>query len=203
MSWQAWLFFVPACIGMNLFPGPNNMLALVNGTRTSITQATIAGLARLPVMVVMLFGVAVGLELLMQKSGEAIMWVRYVGGAYLIWMGWQAFKSAKDPVELEQAGGDSIRTMAIREALVASTNPKLFLIFAAFFPQFIVPDQDPSVQIFWMGLTFVVIEVGAIMVYAAGGNTLARWLKGEKGGPRLKRGTGVSLWAAAAMVLQK
>ena len=64
MTWQAWLIFVPACIGMNFFPGPNNMLALVNGTQSSAWRASVAGLARLPVMVVMLVLLAFGLDCL-------------------------------------------------------------------------------------------------------------------------------------------
>lgn len=188
---------------MNLFPGPNNLLALVNATQTSVWRATLAGLARLPVMVVMLAILAIGLEKLLASGGEALLWVRYIGAAYLIYMGWAAWRSAKERIELEKPVSMSLRSMALREAVVASTNPKLLLIFGAFFPQFIVPGSDPSVQIFWMGLTFLVIEVGAIALYALGGNTLARWLKGERGGVLLKRGTGAALWGAAAMVLQK
>ena len=54
MSAAQWWIFLPACIGMNFFPGPNNLVALVHGIRTNARRATVAGLARLPVMVVML-----------------------------------------------------------------------------------------------------------------------------------------------------
>ena len=64
MSAAQWWIFLPACIGMNFFPGPNNLLALVHGVRTDAKYATVAGLARLPVMVVMLVLLAVGLEVL-------------------------------------------------------------------------------------------------------------------------------------------
>jgi hypothetical protein len=65
MNAAQWWIFLPACIGMNFFPGPNNLLALVHGTRTNARQATLAGLARLPAMVVMLVLLAVGLEALL------------------------------------------------------------------------------------------------------------------------------------------
>lgn len=203
MSWQAWLIFVPACIGMNFFPGPNNMLALVNGTQSTAWRASIAGLARLPVMVVMIALLALGLEWLMAKGAVVLDWIRYVGAAYLLWMGWGAWRSANDPIAFEKTSDIAIGAMAWREAIVASTNPKLFLIFGAFFPQFIVADQDPSTQIFWMGLTFVVIEIAAIVAYAFGGNVLRRWLDNESGGRLLKRGTGLALWSAAGLVSVK
>ena len=203
MSWQAWLIFVPACIGMNFFPGPNNMLALVNGTQSSAVRATLAGLARLPVMMVMILLLAMGLEWLMTQGAQVLDWIRYIGAAYLVWMGWGAWRSARDKIEFAQVTDLSIRAMAVREAIVASTNPKLFLIFGAFFPQFIVAGQDPSTQIFLMGFTFILIEVAAIAAYAFGGNALKRWLDGDKGGRVLKRGTGVALWSAAGLVLVK
>lgn len=203
MSWTAWLIFVPACIGMNFFPGPNNMLALVNGTQSTAWRASIAGLARLPVMVVMIFLLAIGLDWLMAKGAVVLDWIRYIGAAYLIWMGWGAWRSASERIEFQQADNLAIGAMAWREAIIASTNPKLFLIFGAFFPQFIVAGIDPSIQIFWMGLTFVVIEIAAIAAYAFGGNTLKRWLAGERGGKLLKRGTGAALWSAAGLVLVK
>ena len=203
MSWQAWLIFVPACIGMNFFPGPNNMLALVNATQAGSSKAIVAGLARLPIMVIMLILLAAGLEVLMEKSADMLTWIRWIGAGYLVWMGWQAWRSANVAIELEQVQDLSLRAMAIREGVVASTNPKLILIFTAFFPQFLVVDQDPIGQIFWMGLTFILIEVGAIAAYAGGGHGLRSWLDGDNGNRILKRGTGVALWGAAGAVLAK
>ena len=188
---------------MNFFPGPNNMLALVNGTQSSALKASLAGLARLPVMVVMIILLAVGLEWLMAKGAQVLDWIRYIGAGYLVWMGWGAWSQARERIQFQQVSDLTIGAMAVREAVVASTNPKLFLIFGAFFPQFIVPNQDPATQIFWMGLTFVMVEVAAIAAYAYGGGALKRWLDGEQGGRLLKRGTGIALWSAAGLVLVK
>ena len=58
------------------FPGPNNLLALVHGTRTTARQATFAGLAKLPAMVVMLVLLGVGLEALLAVSALAFKWLR-------------------------------------------------------------------------------------------------------------------------------
>lgn len=84
MNAAQWWIFLPACIGMNFFPGPNNLLALVHGTRTNARQATLAGLARLPAMVVMLVLLAVGLEALLAVSAQAFHWLRVIGAAYLL-----------------------------------------------------------------------------------------------------------------------
>ena len=56
---------------MNFFPGPNNLVALVHGTETDAWRASLAGLARLPVMILMLMLLAVGLEVLLATSAAA------------------------------------------------------------------------------------------------------------------------------------
>ena len=90
MNAAQWWIFLPACIGMNFFPGPNNLLALVHGIRTNARRATVAGFARLPVMVIMLVLLAVGLEALLAISARAFQWLRIIGAGYLLWMAWQA-----------------------------------------------------------------------------------------------------------------
>ena len=172
MNAAQWWIFLPACIGMNFFPGPNNLLALVHGTRTTARHATLAGLARLPAMVVMLILLALGLEALLALSADAFQWLRLVGAAYLLWMAWQALHAIVE-TEFAMELNKTIWMMARSEALVAFTNPKLILIFYAFFPQFIDPFDAIAPQVTVMGSTFLLIEIAAIGLYAFGG----RWLQ--------------------------
>lgn len=200
MSAAEWWIFLPACIGMNFFPGPNNLLALVHGTRTSARMAIVAGMARLPMMVLMLLLLGYGLEALLALSADAFQWLRYGGAAYLIWM---AYRSLLLRVDL--AGVVEERTalwgMARSEALVAITNPKLILIFYAFFPQFINPALPVWPQVTLMGGTFILIEVAAIALYAFGGFWLQAWLKDTENTRWLARFTALALAAAAALIL--
>lgn len=200
MSAAEWWIFLPACIGMNFFPGPNNLLALVHGTRTSARMAIVAGMARLPMMVLMLLLLGYGLEALLALSADAFQWLRYGGAAYLLWM---AYRSLLLRVDL--AGVVEERTalwgMARSEALVAITNPKLILIFYAFFPQFINPTVPVWPQVTLMGGTFILIEVAAIALYAFGGFWLQAWLKDTENTRWLARFTALALAAAAALIL--
>ena len=200
MNAAQWWIFLPACIGMNFFPGPNNLLALVHGTRTTARLATLAGLARLPAMVVMLILLALGLEALLALSADAFQWLRIVGAAYLLWMAWQSLRAvvnARSPVE----GKKTLWMMARSEALVAFTNPKLILIFYAFFPQFIDPFEPVAPQVAVMGGTFLLIEVAAIGLYAFGGRWLQTTLEDGESSKWLSRFTAVALTAAAGLIL--
>ena len=200
MSAAQWWIFLPACIGMNFFPGPNNLVALVHGIRTNARRATVAGLARLPVMVVMLVLLAVGLEALLALSAGAFQWLRIIGAAYLLWMAWQAIHVVVTTrIDLEVR--KTLLLMARSEALVAFTNPKLILIFFAFFPQFIDPGKPVVPQVVVMGGTFILIEIAAIGLYAFGGRWLQERFDDGQGSKWLSRFTAVALTAAAGLIL--
>ena len=200
MSAAQWWIFLPACIGMNFFPGPNNLLALVHGVRTDARYATAAGLARLPVMVVMLVLLATGLEALLALSASAFQWLRVVGAGYLLWMAWQSL-NVVGPTRFDLEVRKTLWLMARSEALVAFTNPKLILIFYAFFPQFIDPVKPVMPQIIVMGGTFILIEIGAIGLYAFGGRWLQERFEDGQSSRWLSRFTAVALTAAAGLIL--
>ncbi len=200
MSAAQWWIFLPACIGMNFFPGPNNLVALVHGIRTNARRATVAGLARLPVMVVMLVLLAVGLEALLAVSAGAFQWLRIIGAGYLLWMAWQAIHvvvTTRFDLEVRK----TLLLMARSEALIAFTNPKLILIFFAFFPQFIDPGKPVVPQVIVMGGTFILIEIAAIGLYAFGGRWLQERFHDGQGSKWLSRFTAVALTAAAGLIL--
>ncbi len=200
MNEAQWWVFLPACIGMNFFPGPNNLIALVHGTRVGITASSIAGLARLPVMVIMLVLLAVGLEALLAMSENAFYMMRFAGAAYLLYMAWQTL-SARVNFSSVDGNQSSMWAMVKAEALIASTNPKLILIFTAFFPQFIQPAEPVAPQVAVMGGTFILIEIAAIVAYASGGKGLQRMLSKDDNAKWLARFTALALAAAAGLIL--
>ena len=200
MNEAQWWVFLPACIGMNFFPGPNNLIALVHGTRVGITASSIAGLARLPVMVVMLVLLAIGLEALLAMSENAFYMMRFAGAAYLLYMAWQTL-SARVNFSGVDGNQSNMWAMVKAEALIASTNPKLILIFTAFFPQFIQPAEPVAPQVAVMGGTFILIEIAAIVAYASGGKGLQRMLSKDDNAKWLARFTALALAAAAGLIL--
>ncbi len=200
MTVAEWWIFLPACIGMNFFPGPNNLLALVHGTQTNGWQATLAGLARLPMMAFMLVLLAVGLEMLLAMSARAFDLLKWVGALYLLWMAYQALIARMGDIG-GSVGSLRLPAMMRSEALVAITNPKLILIFYAFFPQFIRPEEPIALQVAVMGGTFILIEVAAIMTYGFGGFWLQSWLKNTENTRWLSRFTALALASAATLIL--
>lgn len=163
------IVFLPACFAMNLTFGPNNLLAMTHGAREGVGFAFMASLCRLAVFIPLIGASALGLGVLLSASATAFTVVKVVGAAYLIWIGLRLLKSSPDASELSApVGSASLRNAMRSEAMVAVSNPKAILIFAAFFPQFVDPAN------YWqsyalVGGLFLLLEAVAIVIYAAAG----------------------------------
>lgn len=167
------LLFVPACFALNLAFGPNNLMAMTHGAQMGVRFAVIAGLGRLAVFVPMIAASALGLGILLSASAVVFTAVKLVGAAYLIWLGIRLLRSSVK-ADVEVPSQRSLSRAIRAEALVAISNPKAILIFAAFFPQFVVVDAYVS-SFAVLGAIFIGLEAIAIAVYAAAGRYAARF----------------------------
>ena len=177
MQLQTWLLYTLAAIGLSLSPGPNSLLAMTHGALhgTRMAVFTIAGgvLGFTLLIALSMFGIAALLE-------SSIVWLtilKWVGGAYLVWLGIQVWRSP--PLHLEK-NTVSERPRATRlfsqGALSATTNPKGILFFAAFLPQFIDPARSLFVQFVVMAGTFAVTEVLTEIALASTAHRIRPWL---------------------------
>jgi homoserine/homoserine lactone efflux protein len=178
MDAGTWLIYLAAAIGLSLSPGPNSLLALTHGALYGPrrTLFTIAGgaLGFVVLVALSMFGIGALLK-------TSVMWLtvlKWVGGAYLVWLGIQVWRSP--PIGLEspvQSGQSSAATLFQQGALAALTNPKGLLFFAAFLPQFIDPARSLSIQFVVMAGTFVVVEVITEWLLASMAHRISPWLQ--------------------------
>ena len=172
MPLETLLLFLPACFALNLAFGPNNLLSLTNGARSGVAFAVASGTGRLFAFAPMIAISAAGLGLLLATSAVVFQVVKFLGAAYLIYLGIKILRSASQ-TSLASGGTLSIREAFRQECLVALGNPKAILIFTAFFPQFVQP------EIYWqsfatLGALFLLLELIAIALYALAGRFVAR-----------------------------
>lgn len=161
-----WIIFIPACFALNLAFGPNNLLAMTHGVKSGVVFAQKAAIGRLLVFIPMIALSALGLGVVLTASAAVFNVAKVIGAVYLIWLGISLWRSAKK-LHAEDLTGSTITIgQAFKaEALVAVSNPKAILIFAAFFPQFVVIDA------YWqsyamLGVAFLVMEAVAVFAYA-------------------------------------
>jgi threonine/homoserine/homoserine lactone efflux protein len=194
------IFAVVAFIGIAT-PGPTVLLALTNGSRFGV-RASLPGMAGAVLSdFVLIAAVAVGLGALLAASEFWFSVVKWVGVAYLAYLGLRLLRSRGTlALPAEQAGaeaaGASARAIFLRSFLVAATNPKGYLFFSAFLPQFIVPTDAQLPQYAALALTFAAIDFVVMLAYACAGAQAIRLLK-AKGVMWLDRLCGGALLALA------
>ena len=177
MSLDAWLIYLAAATGLSLSPGPNGLLALTHGALHGWRRAlyTVAGGA---VGFVVLIALSMfGIGALLQTSAGWLTVLKWLGGAYLVWLGVQVWRAP--PIGLpptSDAGPCSGASMFRQGALSALTNPKGLLFFAAFLPQFIDPARSLVVQFAVMAGTFAVVEVFTEVLIAGTAHRISPWL---------------------------
>lgn len=177
MNLETWLVYLVACIGLSASPGPNGLLALTHGALHGrrMTLFTIFGGSLGFVMVIALSMFGIGA--LIQSSLVWLTVLKWLGGAYLVWLGVQVWRSPPLDVDLKTVGRPTNAWALFRQgALSAATNPKGLLFFTAFLPHFIDPDRSLVLQFVVLAGTFVATEVITEFTLASAANRIRPWL---------------------------
>lgn len=160
-------------------PGPTVLLALANGSRFGVRRATFGMLGAVASDVVLVAAVALGLGAIFAASELVFSVVKWIGVAYLVFLGVMLLRS-KGTVghtsELE-GGRGSRRSVFLKSFLVAVTNPKGYLFVGALLPQFIDPAAPQLVQYVAIGLLFCAIDFVIMLAYAVLGTQAVRLLR--------------------------
>lgn len=177
MALHTWLIYLLACIGLSLSPGPNGLLALTHGALHGrrLTGFTIAGgaLGFVAVIGLSMFGIGA----LLEASSRALTVLKWLGGAYLVWLGILVWRAPPLSVQLEGACGPVRGGVLFRQGLLsASTNPKAVLFFTAFLPQFIDPARSLWIQFAILAATFVATEVATEFALASAAHRIRQGL---------------------------
>ena len=160
-------FFLMALVVV-MTPGPTVLLALSNGSRFGLLHAGygIAGAALSDVVLIAAAGLGLGAVLAASAFWFAV--VKWVGVAYLVWIGIRMLRSTGGTGPLPGArGGLDGRVGLMRKSfLVAATNPKGYLFFTAFLPQFLILSEPLLPQYAVLALVFVAVDVAVMTAYA-------------------------------------
>jgi len=178
MDLNTWLIYLLAATGLSLSPGPNGLLALTHGALHGRSRAlfTIFGGAFGFIAVIALSISGIGALLTASLVWLTVM--KWVGGAYLVWLGIQVWRSP--PIGFEIHGSAESRSgwsLFRQGALSALTNPKGLLFFVAFLPQFIDPARSLFAQFVIMAGTFAAIEIATEMLIAGMAHRISPWLR--------------------------
>lgn len=194
MAFETWLIYLLAAIGLSLSPGPNGLLALTHGALHGrrMTLYTILGscIGFIIVIALSMFGIGA----LLNASLAWLTVLKWIGGAYLVWLGIQVWRSPPIGItDYTAVASRSPGSLFRQGALAAISNPKVILFFAAFLPQFIDPSRSLLVQFVVLAGTFAIVECTIELVVASLANRISKWL--TKVGRRFNQGCGAAFIA--------
>jgi threonine/homoserine/homoserine lactone efflux protein len=200
--------FVAAALVLLLVPGP----AVIYVVARSVEGGRLTGLVsvlgvELGTLLHVVFAAA-GLSAIVVSSATAFSVVKWLGAAYLIWLGLRQILGRDGGDEEVPNGGEGNRFRVFSQSvLVQVLNPKVALFFLAFLPQFIDPSRGAAwIQVVVLGATLAILGLFTDGLYALLGGTAGDWFRRQSAGAGLRRagryvtgGVYIALGAVAAV----
>lgn len=172
--------FILAALALLLMPGP----AVLYIVARSIDQGRMAGIVStlgiaLGSAVHVLFA-ALGLSALLMQSALAFSVVKYLGAAYLVFLGIRTFLSKTEVGTMQPTQRMNYSRIFTQGFIVNLLNPKTALFFFAFLPQFVDPARGSvTLQIIVLGIIFVSLAIISDSMYALVAGTAGEFLSGN------------------------
>jgi len=181
-----WIPFFLATVAISLSPGPGAIAAMGAGLNHGYQRGQRIAFGLALGVWTQLAVVGVGLGALLATSNTAFGVVKWLGVAYLVWLGIQQWRAPAAPLVArdEGAGQMSTRALILRGWTVNAVNPKGTVFLIAVLPQFVDTTQPLLAQYLVIGATFGVVEFCVMSGYAA----LASKVLGLFRTPRQMRG---------------
>lgn len=199
MTIELYLAFVAASVALALMPGPNVAVIVSNavtyGPRYGLLTVAGTSSAMIPQLAV----TTLGLSAVVSFMAEWFEVLRWIGVAYLVYLGVQAWRAPVADLASTPPQPKSPQAIYWRGVLVSLTNPKTLLFFGAFLPQFVDPKTNAMSQLAFLSLTFFIIGAAidaswALLASRARGlfARLGRWTNRITGTVLLSAGIGLA-----------
>jgi len=196
--------FVPTFFFVSVTPGMCMTLAMTLGMTVGIKRALWMMVGELVGVATVATLSAIGVAALLLNYPSVFMVLKYLGGAYLAFIGVQMWLSkGKMAIKTDDDSTPASRKELMSQGFVtAIANPKGWAFFVALLPPFLVADQPLASQLVVLITIILTLEFSCLLIYAAGGRTLKSLLM-KSGNVRIMNriaGTlmiGVGVWLAA------
>jgi threonine/homoserine/homoserine lactone efflux protein len=187
-SSHAFAIYIPAALVLLAIPGPAVLYIIATsvegGRRAGLLSVTGVHLGSL----VHVAAACAGLSALIVSSAIAFSTVKYVGAAYLVFIGIKKWLEKDDLPDLPARPPRSAARVFVQGVVVNVLNPKTALFFLAFLPQFVDRDRTVWTQIAVLGLVWVVLGLLSDGAYALAGGTIGGLIRRRRRTVRIASG---------------
>ncbi|MGH1485516.1 MAG: LysE family translocator [Cellvibrionaceae bacterium] len=179
-----WLFVIIAVVTV-LSPGPGVVLTITNAVRYG-TFGAIGGILGIAIATFIVAGVsATSLGILLATSSLAFSIMKYIGAAYLIYLGIKLWRAPLSPIDVTKTSfnvdSKNKRRQFLEGFVMQLTNPKAVFFFMSIFPQFVNHQAQFSGQFFILVATYSSLVVAIHLCYAAMASSGRDWISSGNG----------------------
>ncbi len=184
---QLYSLFLLMAIATVFSPGPGVVMTLTNALRYGIrgTFGGILGIACGALVVAAISATSLGV--LLAASAVAFTIIKFIGAAYLVYLGIRLWRSPPLKFAKEPAHEASLGRRFLEGFSLQLTNPKAIFFFLSVFPQFIDPHKSYPIQFATLVLTYSSLVVIIHSFYAVFAKRAKGWLVSERGGRNINK----------------
>lgn len=196
MEFDTYLAYLGISALLIAMPGPNVLLVIATSIAHGHRQGLIVVAGTSCAMAIQLAVAAFGNALLAATLSEVFVWVKWLGAAYLVWLGIQNLRAMRfkdKPPRPTRAG-------FWQGFWVSLTNPKTILFFGAFLPQFVSPGQPALPQLTVLSASFLALAILLDSMYALASGGLSQLAQSPRMSQLRHALTGTVLIGAGAIL---
>lgn len=169
--------FIGVSWALILAPGPDMIYVITRGIAHGRKAGILSAIGVVCGILVHTTAAAFGLTLILQTSAFAFLFVKFVGAAYLVYLGIKSWRD-KNTFHLQTSAPITKSSTLFWQGVLSNVlNPKIAVFFVAFLPQFV--DQGSAqipLQMITLGLTFAGFGLCFLLVVGYSSGTIGKWL---------------------------
>lgn len=191
---------VAATTVLVLIPGPNVALIVASSLGFGLRSGLITVAGTTIGIAIQLVLVVAGMTALLAQAASALLWIKWLGVAYLVYLGVRTWITPTVAVQVASAPSDT--GTFLRGLLLAIVNPKTLLFNAAFLPQFVSDHYDPGQQLPFIAFVFLLVVVVGDSLWAIFAARARDWIE-NIGHLRNRIAGGLLLGAGLALAMSR
>lgn len=161
-----------------ILPGPDSSLVIQNSIMYGQKAGFKTVMGSVSGLLIHTSAAVLGLSALLMQSATLFTILKYIGAAYLIYIGFSALRTLKNPpTEEEIVVKGKEKSFFLQGFITCASNPKVAVFFLTFLPQFVQPNYNHMLQFAVMGIIYAVMTIIWFLLYVYLIDVFSKWLK--------------------------